>query len=366
MSVLKLQPAFKDYLWGGEKLVEKYGKRTTLRPVAESWELSYHPDGLTRLFDGRTLSGVLTPAELGENCGDFAVFPLLLKLIDAKEKLSVQVHPSDAYALVHEKSLGKTEMWYIMDAEEGAGIYLGFRRDTTEEEYLAAIADGSFLSLLNFFPVKKGEAYFIPAGTVHAIGAGCLICEIQQNSNLTYRLYDYNRTDAMGKRRELHTEKALAVSDRRAYSAPRPLLSCGQERVLGISRYFHTTAITVVGRAVVSVDAASFRALVCLSGEGSVGEVSVSAGDTVLLTAGSGEVTLTGTLTLLSVQVRRYTLTVEAREGSLYAILTDDLGNLLAEEATPLLDGAEAEKRFLAERLLSSCGLSLDDVAEIR
>ncbi len=366
MSVIKLYPAFKDYLWGGERLVKKYGKHTELRPVAESWELSSHPDGLTRLADGRPLSDVLTPAELGSNCDGFSGFPLLVKLIDAKDKLSVQVHPSDEYALSHENSFGKTEMWYIVDAEEGAGIYLGFRADTTEAAYRAAMEDGTFLSLLNFFPVKCGEAYFIPAGTVHAIGAGCLICEIQQNSNLTYRLYDYNRTDAAGKPRELHTEKALLVSNRKAYSAPKPFLSTGREGVLGISRYFHTTALTVDGEAKLTVDDRSFRALVCIAGDGFVGDERISAGETLLLTAGSGDVAISGVLTLISVQVRRYSLTFDEREGALCAILKDDLGNLLAEEKQPACGATRDEKQRLAEDLLFSRGLVLSDVAEIR
>ena len=138
---------------------------------------------------------------------------MLIKFIDAEQNLSVQVHPSDEYALQHENSFGKTEMWYIVEAEEGAGIYLGFNRTVTKEEYEAAIKENRLTELLNFYEVKAGDCYFIPSGTIHAIGKGCLICEIQQNSNLTYRVYDYGRKDKNGKERELHIDKAPRVTN---------------------------------------------------------------------------------------------------------------------------------------------------------
>ena len=199
MEISKLYPEYKDYLWGGEKLKTKYGKQTDKTPCAESWELSFHKDGLTRLSNGKTLAETATETDLGTNCKKFPFFPVLIKFIDAKQDLSVQVHPSDEYALKHENSFGKTEMWYIVEAEKGAGIYLGFNRDVTQEEYETAIKENRLTELLNFYDVKAGECYFIPSGTIHAIGKGCLICEIQQNSNLTYRVYDYGRKDKDGK-----------------------------------------------------------------------------------------------------------------------------------------------------------------------
>lgn len=220
MGALKLVPAYKDYLWGGNRLACFYGKNGAPTPLAETWEVSLHPDGVTRLEDGRALSDFLTPLHLGKNAERFADFPLLIKLIDAAKDLSVQVHPSDAYALKNENSYGKTEMWYIVEAEAGAGIYLGFSRDVTEKEARDAIKNETFTDLLRFVPVKAGECYFIPAGTVHAIGAGCLICEIQQNSNLTYRIYDYGRRDASGALRPLHTEKAFSVMSLSPYTPP--------------------------------------------------------------------------------------------------------------------------------------------------
>ena len=234
MEIQKLFPVCKNYLWGGNKLKEKYGKKTSCDPCAESWELSFHPDGKTLLADGKTLEESLTKKELGENACDFPFFPVLIKFIDAQSNLSVQVHPSDDYALAFEHSYGKTEMWYIAEADDGAGIYLGFKRDITLEEYECAIKDNSLTELLNFYPVSVGECYFIPSGTIHAIGAGCLICEIQQNSNLTYRVYDYGRRDKNGRERELHVDKAKRVTDLKKYE-PKQLSG----NTLGVSKYFN-------------------------------------------------------------------------------------------------------------------------------
>ena len=217
---VKLSPAFKDYLWGGERLKTEFNKNTDMTPLAESWELSAHKDGQSIVaegdYKGMTLTAYLETLgkeALGTACEKYDYFPLLIKLIDAKGDLSVQVHPSDEYALEHEGEYGKTEMWYILDCEEGAALYYGFTKDTTIEEYEAAIKEGRLTDILNRVPVKRGDVFFIPAGTVHAIGAGILICEIQQNSNTTYRVYDNNRRDKNGNLRPHHVEKALAVSD---------------------------------------------------------------------------------------------------------------------------------------------------------
>ena len=163
MQIEKLYPACMDNVWGGNKLKIAYGKRTEKTPCAESWELSFHKDGPTRLQNGKTLAETATAEELGKNVEGFPFFPTLVKFIDAREDLSVQVHPSDAYALKHENSFGKTEMWYIVEADADAGIYLGFRQDVTAEEYERAIAETRLTELLNFYEVKAGECYFIPS-----------------------------------------------------------------------------------------------------------------------------------------------------------------------------------------------------------
>ena len=304
MEILKLCPAYKNYIWGGEKLATRYGKTADFTPVAESWELSFHKDGETRVADGRTLREALTPAELGSACESFPFFPMLIKLIDARQNLSVQVHPDDAYALANENSFGKTEMWYVVEADEGAGLYVGFSRDVTREEYEKAIADGTLCELLNFYPVQKGECYFIPAGTIHAIDAGCLICEIQQNSNLTYRVFDYGRVGADGKPRELHVEKALAVTDLKKYEK---LTSSGGEigvEVLASCPYFHATRQTVRGKWQIETDARSFKCITCVEGFGQIDGQEISRGDSYFIPANYGTAHLSGDMVLICAEVK--------------------------------------------------------------
>jgi len=215
---LKLKPVIKDYIWGGTKLKTLFSKEGGDR-LAEAWEVSCHKDGPSVIvsgeYAGRLLSEFIAenPACTGTRAKKFNSFPMLVKLIDSREDLSVQVHPSDAFALRHEKQYGKTECWYIISAEPGAGIYYGFNRDVSREEFKKAIEENRVTELLNFIKVNPGEIYYLPAGTVHAIGRGVTLCEAQQNSNLTYRVYDFNRLGPDGKPRELHIDKALAVSN---------------------------------------------------------------------------------------------------------------------------------------------------------
>lgn len=298
MNIEKLYPVYQDYLWGGNQLKERYGKKGAPAPCAESWELSFHADGKTRLGDGKTLAEAATPADLGTRAAAFPAFPLMIKLIDAHENLSVQVHPTDEYAMANENSFGKTEMWYIVEAAAGAGIYLGFSRDVTREEYEAAIKEERLTALLNFFPVKAGECYMIPAGTVHAIGGGCLICEILQNSNLTYRVYDYGRRDKDGNTRPLHIEKALAVSDLRRYQPPKL-----PDGVLGKSPYFHVEKHTVKGLISLATNGESFHALTCVCGSGAIEGQPFAAGDTFFVPATHGAYTLSGNAELILTKV---------------------------------------------------------------
>ena len=304
MEILKLIPACKNYIWGGEKLPERYGKNADFRPVAESWELSFHKDGKTALENGKTLEEALSPRELGSACAAFPFFPVLIKLIDAKQNLSVQVHPDDDYALANENSFGKTEAWYIVEADEGAGIYLGFNRDVAKEELETAIREETLPTLLNFYPVKAGECYFIPAGTIHAIGAGCLICEIQQNSNLTYRVYDYGRRDKDGNPRELHVEKALRVANLKKYEKLAPSAVENGEEVLASCQYFHSTRLVVSGERTIHTDDTSFKCLVCVRGAGQIGTHTAKAGDSFFIPAGYGEVVLAGDMELVCTEVR--------------------------------------------------------------
>ena len=221
--MIKLKSVYQEYIWGGSKIHELLHKDTgTLPRVAESWEVSTHPAGKSIVengaFRGKTLNEYFDQIGWG-TAGRYAArnhqLPILIKYIDAKENLSIQVHPNDKYARKHEGDNGKNEMWFVLAADEGAFIYLGFSRDVTKEEIKRRIADNTLEEVLNRVEVKPNEAFYIPAGTVHAIGAGCLICEVQQTSNVTYRIYDYGRTDENGKPRELHVKKALDVLDYR-------------------------------------------------------------------------------------------------------------------------------------------------------
>lgn len=309
---VRLLPAFKDYLWGGTRIRDVYGKECDYDTIAESWELSAHKEGQSIVASGR-YKGMLFSEYLekvgkdkwGWKCQPLERFPLLVKLIDSKENLSVQVHPDDAYALEQENEYGKNEMWYILQAEEEACIYCGFRENVTRSQVEAAIADNTILELLNKVPVQAGETYFIPAGTVHAIGRGCLICEIQQSSVCTYRLYDYNRKDKYGNTRELHLDKALAVMDYHAYTvqkfdAETIENESGICKVLCRCKYFETMSYQTNGRCLIDMDAYSFGSLVCVSGEGelkcrdSSDYLKIKAGDSIFFPAGEKKIVLEG------------------------------------------------------------------------
>ena len=233
METIKLTPACKDYLWGGEKLRQDYGIQSQLHPLAEAWVLSCHPDGpsvvATGPLAGKTLPEYIQekgPGCLGADCEKFTDFPILAKFIDAKGDLSIQVHPSNEYALAHEHQFGKTEMWYVLDCEPGATLYYGFQHQISREEFQQRIQDNTLTEVLNAVPVEKGDLFFIPAGTLHAIRKGIVVAEIQQNSNVTYRIYDYGRVGADGKPRQLHIQQALEVTQRTPAPArprlPRP------------------------------------------------------------------------------------------------------------------------------------------------
>lgn len=306
--ILKLTPSFKDYIWGGNKLMKEYGVGGMER-VAEAWVLSVHPDGPSYLPDGQTFVDALEnmgAAALGDKAHNFEDFPQLIKLIDARDDLSVQVHPGDEYALEHEGQFGKTEMWYILDAEEGAGIYYGFRREVSREEVEEHIRNNTLTQLLQFVPVKKGESYFIPAGTMHAIGKGLLIAEIQQNSNVTYRVYDYGRKDAAGNTRPLHVEKALAVAAltrAQAQADPRRVTENGCVfTALAQCPYFRVTKLEAEGTVKLQ-EKDSFSALLITAGEGAIDGQPFGRYDTFFIPADHGEVELSGNFEALLSQL---------------------------------------------------------------
>lgn len=303
MAVLKLKPSCKDYLWGGERLKTEYHKQYDGEKLAETWELSCHVDGRTLIeegeFAGKTLQEYIEwegKRVLGKNCMKFQNFPVLIKFIDAKQDLSIQVHPTDTYALEKEGQYGKTEMWYIVECEEDACLYYGFSRKISKEELRQRIQEETILEVLNKVPVQKGDVFFIEAGTVHAIGKGIVIAEIQQNSNVTYRVYDYGRVGADGKKRDLHIEKALEVADRNP-----KVRSESFDPHLGKCQYFSVDKLVLDGKMLQkiegTVDDASFLHLLILDGEGSVhGEETVhfQKGDSILLTASTGKFEIQG------------------------------------------------------------------------
>ena len=318
MKLEKLTPAFKDYLWGGTKLREVYGKPCDFDKVAESWELSTHPAGESRVdggaYNGLTLSQYFqqVPQALGKNAAAFESFPVLIKLIDAKDPLSIQVHPSDEYALRVEGEYGKTEMWVIVDCEPGAFLYFGVNRLVSKEEFRQRIEDNTVLEVLNKVEVHPGDVFFIQAGTIHAIGAGILICEIQQNSNCTYRVYDYDRRGADGRPRELHIEKALDVcrlepSDTASRLGEVKALAGGTVQQLGACKYFSTEKLIVEEALTLEVGEDSFVSLLATEGsgwvEGPENKLAFRAGDSLLVPAGAGKVRVTGRAVLVKTTV---------------------------------------------------------------
>lgn len=306
MAILKLAPSYKDYIWGGRRLIDEYHKPYEGDILAESWEVSCHPDGPSYItngeYEGKTLQEYIDLAGkevLGTNCRRFDEFPVLIKFIDAKDNLSIQVHPDNTYALKNENQYGKTEMWYVVDCEEGAYLYYGFNREVSKEEFESRIKDNTLLEVLNPVKVKKGDVLFIESGTIHAIGKNILIAEIQQNSNVTYRVYDYGRVGKDGKPRELHVAKAVEVTRREPV---RPREDCAPH--VAACDYFVVDKLSLDGGKTTGyVSEESFQSILVMDGEGEIvnGEerVSFHKGDSIFLPAGSGAYEISGTFEAL-------------------------------------------------------------------
>ena len=315
MKPIKLLPAFKDYLWGGTKLKTDFGKKSDLDIVAESWELSTHKDGQSVVAEGPdaglTLSEYIDKhgeGILGSNAQKFDYFPILIKLIDAKDNLSIQVHPSDDYALKNEGEYGKTEMWYVLDANEGASLYYGFKSEITKDEFEERINNNTLLDVLNKVEVHKGDMFFIESGTVHAIGKGIVICEIQQNSNTTYRVYDYDRRDANGNPRELHIKKAIDVSNLAPADQNRSASETVEHEGFSVTRlaecrYFTVDKVEVDSKAALTVSTDSFKSIIVTDGSGVLtfdGEsVDINKGDSIFIPAQDAEYSVSGKCELI-------------------------------------------------------------------
>ena len=323
-SPFLLKPIGKNYLWGGSRLNDDYAKGINMFPLAETWECSTHPDGPSIVasgeHSGNTLTDVLLqhPEYLGTHHRTKGELPILIKFIDAKEELSVQVHPDDAYAMKYENdSLGKTEFWYVLDAAEDAKLVYGLSRNVDAEVIKKSIKQGTIEKYLQKVPIKKDDVFYIKAGTVHAIGAGALIAEIQESSNLTYRLYDYDRVDGQGKKRELHVDKALEVADLTGSMPPSQILrvlkfrpGCATE-FLCRCKYFQAERMLVNTerireRVSFHTSPLSFQVLLCIGGCGTIffGEreaIHFFKGDCIFIPADSVIITIHGKAQFLKV-----------------------------------------------------------------
>ena len=315
MYILKLNPVFKDYLWGGTKLRDEYGFESNLDKLAEGWMLSCHKDGENTIsngkYEGKTLTEFVkeNPDSLGENGKKFEYFPILIKLIDAKNDLSVQVHPDNEYAMRVENEYGKTECWYILDCDDDAELIYGFNREISSDEFKERIADNTFLETVNKVKVKKGDLFFIEAGTLHAIGKGILLAEIQQNSNTTYRVYDYGRLGADGKPRELHVEKAIDVT-----KCTLPTHSTNPEGKLIVEKgyssqiltkcdLFNVKKVSVTNRFISIADNKSFVSVVVTDGEGEIDNIEIKKGDSLFIPANYGDFTVSGNVEMIITRV---------------------------------------------------------------
>ena len=318
-----LSPAGKDYLWGGTRLNDDFGKGIDMEPLAETWECSTHPDGpsiaASGKHKGKLLSQVLKehPEYLGDRLCEKGELPILIKFIDARSDLSVQVHPDDEYARIHENgALGKTEMWYVLDAFRDASLIYGFHHDMDKETLRKSLHEGTVEKYLQRVPIHKDDVFYIQAGTVHAIGAGALIAEIQESSNLTYRLYDYNREDKSGNKRPLHIDKALEAASLKGSARPRQPMrvlkykkGCASE-FLCRCKYFQVERLLLNTErcrrmAALQTGDSSFQVLLCTNGcgvlYGTTETINFFKGDCIFLPAHSAPLKLHGKAQLLRV-----------------------------------------------------------------
>lgn len=319
MEPFLLTPAYKDYLWGGNSLKALYGKNSELAPLAETWECSAHPDGMSIIatgpYTGWTLAKYIKyfPETLGEHGQEYTCLPILVKLIDAEKDLSIQVHPDDAFAKKHEGQPGKTEMWYVLCAQPGATLVYGFAHDVTPELVQSAIVDNTLLEHLQKVPVHSGDVFLIEPGTVHAIGGGVLLAEVQENSNVTYRLYDYGRRGKDGRPRQLHIEKALAVMN---FAMASPVRQ--QQRVIRFTpgmarelvarcRYFQVERLHIAVQGKLLCTPETFYVLLVMEGEGYLysneRRLSLTKGNTVFVPASREELIFEGNMQTLLVRI---------------------------------------------------------------
>lgn len=319
MEMVKLSPFVADNIWGGTRLITEYGIKTDKDPAAEAWVLSCHPAGPSIILNGEFEGKTLQEAYLSDKsiCGKkgekYEFFPLLIKFIDAKNDLSIQVHPDDEYAMRVEGEYGKTEAWYILDCDPGAELILGFNRNVTVDEFKKAAQSDEMMNICNRVKVKKGDVFFIESGTMHAICKGILLAEVQQNSNTTYRIYDYGRLGKDGKPRELHVDKAADVTNLCPPTIPdsskreTETFDSATRAKLTSCNLFTMYELSVNGSYSAVSDDDSFVSLLCLDGNAEVecnGEkLGIKKGESLFIPAGKGFFSVTGKVKLLETRL---------------------------------------------------------------
>ncbi len=317
MEILKFEPIFKSVIWGGKRIAEFKGIASQGDHIGESWELSPMPGHESVVSQG-TFKGATLPSLITEHGNEImgerlmkkydGKFPLLIKLIDSSDDLSVQVHPDDALAAKRHNSLGKTEMWYSIAPAEGAYLYAGFSRHIDAAEFRREVAENEIIPSLHKYFTHPADVFFLPAGRVHSIGRGNFVLEIQEASDITYRIYDYDRRDAQGNPRQLHVEEsvdAIDFDDTVDLPADNEPGVVGELRTLADCPYFKTEVARVDGSMTVSLAARdSFTILVATAGELTVksadGEISLRQGETALVPASTREISVEGKGTFVS------------------------------------------------------------------
>ena len=303
------QPILKKIIWGGSEICPFKGITPVQEGIGESWELSHVGGNFSVVAEGelagksldeliQTYGKQLVGGQVMERFG--TRFPLLIKFIDARDNLSIQVHPNDELAKARHNSFGKTEMWYVIKAAPGAALYSGFSKQIDADEYVERVKNNTFMDVLQRYDVAEGDVFFLPAGRVHAIGAGCFIAEIQQTSNITYRIYDYNRKDANGNTRELHTELAKDAIDYTLYPDYRTHYKAHTNATIELAacKYFTTNLLDIdvtMTRDFSELD--SFVVYICMGGSATLqdnkgNKLQIHQGQTVLIPADTTSVTL--------------------------------------------------------------------------
>ena len=310
---LKLSAFVSQTVWGGRRLIDEYNIKTDKENAAEAWVMSAHKNGTSTVANGelkgKTLRQLYSeyPQIGGKNCEGFKDFPVLIKFIDAAANLSVQVHPDDAYCEKKGEGAGKTESWYILDCEEDAYLLLGFEKEISKQQFEEAIRSNTLTDYVKKVPVKKGDFFFIPSGTLHAICKGIVLAEVQQNSDTTYRIYDYGRMGLDGKPRQLHIEDSINVTNLTVYKNPCTPKKMGDRLELASCPFFKENVFTTASPVKGIADEKSFVSLLILEGEGKLycagEELLLEKGDSIFIPAGCGEYTVSGKVKVLETTI---------------------------------------------------------------